>query len=281
MRTSRVKRRWDSGKAVLATVAHFRDPQSAELIGLLGFDCLWIDLEHQPTGMGDAENMIRAARVADMDVMARAAKGEFMRAVRLLEAGTNLLMYPRCESAAEARELVKWTRFPPLGQRGYFSASPDNPYCLTPMADYLRQANEQTVVLPQIESPNAVAAAEEIAEVDGVDMLFFGPGDFSVISGIPGEFKSALVRDAMAHTAKAALRAGKRFGTLVFDLEGAQRALDLGATLVCYGGDLHFVRQALIRMKEDFARLGFQFEDKLGHAAPAGSSYAVQQKAAP
>src|SRR5690242_11231047 len=129
MRSSRVRRRWAEGKPVLATVAHFRDPQSAELIGLLGFDCLWIDLEHQPIGTDSMENIIRAARGCDMDVMARAAKGEFMRAARLLEAGTMLLMYPRCESADEAREVVRWCKFPPLGQRGYFSASPDNPYC--------------------------------------------------------------------------------------------------------------------------------------------------------
>ena len=63
MRQSRVKKRWAQGKPVLGTVAHFSDPASAELIGLMGFDCLWIDLEHQPLGMADAANMIRAARV--------------------------------------------------------------------------------------------------------------------------------------------------------------------------------------------------------------------------
>ena len=60
---------------MLATVAHFTDPQSAELIGLMGIDCLWIDLEHQPIGMGASENMVRAARVCDMDVMAQACQG--------------------------------------------------------------------------------------------------------------------------------------------------------------------------------------------------------------
>ena len=66
MRPSRVIKRWAEGQPVLATAAHFTDPQSAELIGLMGIDCLWIDLEHQPIGMGDLENMVRAARVGDM-----------------------------------------------------------------------------------------------------------------------------------------------------------------------------------------------------------------------
>jgi HpcH/HpaI aldolase/citrate lyase family len=166
MRESRGKKRWAQGKPVLATIAHFSDPASAQLIGLLGFDCLWIDLEHQPLGMSQAADMMRAARVSDMDVMARPAKGKFMRMARLLEAGASLIMYPRCESAEEAREMVRWGKFAPLGERGFYSASPDNPYSTMPIKDYVRQANEQTVLMAQIESPNAVKNARAIAEVD-------------------------------------------------------------------------------------------------------------------
>jgi len=259
MRNSRVKRRWKEGKPVLATVAHFHDPQSAELIGLLGIDCLWIDLEHQPLGINQLENMVRAARVGDMDVMARPAKGEFQRLARLLETGASVIMYPRCESAEEAKQIVRAAKFPPLGERGLFTASPDNPYCLTPLTDYLREANEQTVLLAQVESPSAVTHAREIAEVEGIDMLFFGPGDFSLMAGVPGQFDSPVVRSGMAETARQALAAGKRFGTLVANLEQAQLALDLGASLLTYGGDLHFVRQAVFDMQRDFGELGFVF----------------------
>ena len=261
MRRSRVKHRWAEGKPVLATVAHFHDPQSAELIGLLGVDCLWIDLEHQPLGINQLENMVRAARVGDMDVMARPAKGEFQRLARLLESGASVIMYPRCESAEEAQQIVKAAKFPPLGQRGLFTAAPDNPYCLTPLTDYLREANEQTVLLAQVESPQAVTQARAMAKVDGVDMLFFGPGDFSMMAGVPGQFDSEVVRSAMAETARQAINAGKRFGTLVANLEQANRALELGASLLAYGGDLHFVRQAVLDMKHNFGELGFVFGD--------------------
>ncbi len=274
MRPSRVKRRWAEGQPVLATVAHFTDPQSAELIGLMGIDCLWIDLEHQPIGMSDLENMVRAARVGDMDVMARPAKGEFMRMVRLIEAGASVIMYPRCESAEEAREIVRHAKFPPLGERGFFSAGPDNPYCMTPMEDYLRQANEQTVLLAQVESPNAVSQARAMADVDGIDMLFFGPGDFSIAAGVPGQFDGEVVCRAMADTASAAQAAGKRFGTLITNLDQARRALDLGATLITYGGDLHFVRDALFQVREQFGELGIPF-GKLSHGTDQAGPSAV------
>jgi 4-hydroxy-2-oxoheptanedioate aldolase len=265
MRESRVKKRWAQGKPVLGTVAHFADPSSAELIGLMGFDCLWIDLEHQPLGMAEAANMIRAARVSDMDVMARPAKGEFLRMARLLEAGASLIMYPRCESAEEGRELVRCAKFPPLGERGFFSASPDNPYSTMPVKDYLREANEQTILIAQIESPNAVKNARAIAEVEGIDLLFFGPGDYSMMSGIAGEFESPVVQDALKETCRQALAAGKKFGTTVGDVDYTRRMLDLGGTLLCYGGDLHFVRQALIDVRTRFGPLGFEFEPKLKH----------------
>jgi len=272
MRLSRVKRRWAEGKPVLATVAHFTDPSSAELIGLMGIDCLWIDLEHQPMTLSEAATIMRAARVADMDVMARPAKGEFMRTARLLEAGATLIMYPRCESAEEARELVRCTKFPPLGERGFFSASPDNPYCMTNMGDYLRQANEETILIAQIESPAAVEQSKQIASVDGIDLLFFGPGDFTLAAGIPGNFQSPLVRDAIAETCRNAIAAGKRFGTLVGSVEQAKDEVALGASLVCYGGDLHFVREALANIKREFGAIGFDFDNKV---ETAKTRYAV------
>jgi 4-hydroxy-2-oxoheptanedioate aldolase len=256
---------------VLATVAHFTDPQSAELIGLMGIDCLWIDLEHQPIGMNGLENMVRAARVHDMDVMARPAKGEFMRMARLLEAGASIIMYPRCESAAEAQQIVRHAKFPPLGERGFYSASPDNPYCLTPMDQYLHEANAETLLLAQIESPNAVKLARGIAEVDGIDMLFFGPGDFSIAAGVAGQFDGPVVRRAKADTAAAAKAAGKRFGTLVSNMDQAREALELGATMLTYGGDLHFVRDALSRIREQFGALGIPFGEIVHGRSKAAS----------
>jgi 4-hydroxy-2-oxoheptanedioate aldolase len=229
----------------------------------MGFDCLWIDLEHQPLGMAEASNMMRAARVGDMDVMARPAKGEFMRMARLLEAGASLIMYPRCDSADEARELVRCGKFPPLGERGLYSASPDNPYSTMPLKDYVRQANEQTILIAQIESPNAVKNARAIAEVEGIDMLFFGPADYSMMAGVAGEFELPVVQDALRETCRVALAAGKRFGTTVSGVEYAKSILDIGGTLLCYSGDLHFVRQALIDVKTQFGLLGFEFAPKL------------------
>lgn len=266
MRPSRVRQRWAENRPVLATVAFFTDPASAELISLMGFDCIWIDLEHEPTCLGDATQMIRAARVGCADVMARPGKGEFMRMGRLLEAGAMGILYPRCDDAAEAREVVRWAKFAPLGERGFMGANADASYGMIDMKKYVHDANQQTWLAIQIESPAAVKHTRAIAEVEGVDVVFFGPGDYSVLCGTPGQFDDGKVPNAMREVCRETLAAGKRFGTLVFNLEQAQRVLDMGSSLVCYGADLSFVKQGLEQVKTQFGEMGFAFN---GQAAPS------------
>src|SRR5262245_11886548 len=118
MRFSRVKAKLRAGEPVLITCCHFFDPTVYELVSLLGFDGIWLDLEHHATSDETAANLMRAARVGTSDIIARPAKGEFMRMGRLLEAGGQGIMYPRCETAEEAAELVRWGKFAAEGERG-------------------------------------------------------------------------------------------------------------------------------------------------------------------
>ena len=82
---------------------------------------------------------------------------------------------------------MRWAKFPPLGQRGQDGGCQDNPYVLTPMPEYMEAANRETWLVIQIEHPDAVPHAKAIAEVEGVDVVFFGPGDYSSFIGLPGE----------------------------------------------------------------------------------------------
>src|SRR3954470_12076876 len=102
MRPSRVKAKLRRGEPVLLTTLHLTDPSLYELTSLLGFDGIWMDLEHHGYSLETALTLMRAARVGAADILARPAKGEFMRLSRFLEAGAQGIMYPRCEDAAEA-----------------------------------------------------------------------------------------------------------------------------------------------------------------------------------
>ncbi len=186
MRRSVIKAKLARGERVLLSQLHMTDPSVYELASLMGFDGIWMDLEHHTYSMETATALMRAARVGKADIMARAGRGEFARISRLLEAGAQGIMYPRCETAEEAAEAVAWAKFAPIGRRGFDGGNPDMPYGTVPMADYIRHANEQTFVVIQLEEDAAVNNAEAIASVPGVDVIFFGPADFTVLSGIRG-----------------------------------------------------------------------------------------------
>jgi 4-hydroxy-2-oxoheptanedioate aldolase len=260
MRPSRIKAKLRRGEPVLVTTIHAIDPSFHEMASLMGFDGLWLDLEHHPVSLETAAGLMRAARVGTADALVRPAKGEFMRLGRVLEAGAQGIMYPRCSDAAEAREVVQWAKFAPLGRRGVDSGNADTPYCLMPLDEYVREANEQTFIVVQLEDPGAVANAREIAEVEGVDVLFFGPGDYSVLTGVPGQFQHPTIEEAIRTVAAAARAAGKHWGIPVGSPERAKQMLDLGARLLAYGADIIWVQQGLEETRRRFAPLGLTFD---------------------
>lgn len=259
MRKSRVKAKLNRNEPVLLTTLHLTDASLYEMVTLAGFDGIWMDLEHHGYSVETAAGLMRAARIGPTDIMARPAKGEFMRMGRLLEMGAQGILYPRCDNADEAREVVKWSKFAPLGRRGFDGGNADMPYCSMPMTDYIREANEQTFVCVQIEDPDALEHVEAIAAVEGVDVIFFGPADFTVLSGVAGQFQHPVVTRAIERVAKAARAAGKHWGMPAGTVERAQELMALGARFICHGADLIMVKNGLEEIQRRFQPLGFTF----------------------
>ena len=271
MRRSRVLEKIRRGETAISCALHLTDPSIYELASVMGFDAIWMDMEHHGYTVETAAGLMRAARVGDCDIVARPAKGEFMRMARMLEAGATGIMYPRCDSAEEALEVVKWAKYAPLGKRGFDGAGPDVPYLLMPMAPYINEANEQTFVLIQMEEPHAVEQAEAIAATPGVDMIMLGPADFTVLTGIPGEFEHPSVFAAVERVARAAKNAGKHWAATCGTVEQATRYVEMGCRLIFHGCDIVFVKNGLQQVRETFAkRLDIRFG---GRAAGDGRSY--------
>lgn len=263
VRPSRILAKLKKNEPVLLTTVHFTDPSCAELTSLMGFDGIWLDLEHHGYSVETANNLMRAARVGASDILARPAKGEFMRMGRLLEAGASGILYPRCDNAAEAREVVRWAKFAPLGTRGFDGGNPDMPYCSMPFAEYMRQANAETFIAIQIEDPKALDHVDEIASIEGVDVVFLGPADFSILSGIPGQFDHPAIEDAMTRINAAVKKHGKHWGMPTFSPEHARKIMDLGARFLAHGSDITHVIRGQKQMQADFAALGFTFDRRL------------------
>lgn len=260
MRPSKVLHKLRNDEPVLCHALHFSDPQVYEMLSLLGVDCFWMDNEHHFRSQETMGNLIRATRAGgDTDCMARPAKGEFMIMMRYLEAGAHGILYPRCSGPEEAREVVRWAKFAPLGERGFDGGNPDMPYCMMDMAEYLKFANDNTFVVIQIEDANALSKVDEIAAVEGVDVIFLGPADFSILNGVPGQFNHAKIEDAIDKIAAAAKKHGKHWGMPAASKERAEQLMDKGARFLAHGADLIMVKSGVEKIQEDWASLGFSF----------------------
>ena len=263
MRKSKIKTKLVRNEPVLLPLLELVDPSVFELASLMGFDGIWIDMEHHGCSLETAQNLMRAARVGSADILVRPAKGEFMRMGRMLESGAQGIMYPRCDDAKEAAEVVKWAKFAPLGKRGFDGGGADAPYGTMSMDQYVRAANDETFIVIQVEEQHAVDNAQAIAEVEGVDVVFLGPGDFSQLSGIPGQFDHPKVLAAFQKLADATRKAGKHWGTLAVSIEQARQLFDMGARFFCYGEDIVMIQNGLEEIQAQFTPMGFTFDNVL------------------
>ena len=199
MQKSRILQKLRSGKTTLTTSnSAYTSPRIAEMVGLLDFDALWIDMEHQDYDYNQVFNMALACRATGLDPLVRIRKGDYWSYSRAFEAGAIGIMVPHCKSGEEAKQIARASRFSPLGMRGLDGVEASADYGLAPMAEYMAHANQETFVVVQIEDAEAVEDIDAIAATEGIDVLFIGPADLSQSFGIPLQIDHALMRTAAA-----------------------------------------------------------------------------------
>ncbi len=214
MRRSRVLEKMRKGYPAVSVKLNLRDPRGAEIAAMCGFDCIWLDLEHSPKSIDHVEDIVRAAKIYDCDVLTRVEKGGYNDYIKPLEADSTGIMIPHLMSLAEAKEIVYYTKFYPIGRRPLDGGNADGAYTLLDGKEYMETANKERFVIVQIEDPEPLAELEEICALDGIDMIFFGPADFSQGIGKPLQFSDpeiTRVRKLIATTAK---KYGKFAGTV-------------------------------------------------------------------
>jgi 4-hydroxy-2-oxoheptanedioate aldolase len=208
-RPSRVLSRLREGKIPTTLKLNLSDPRVIEIAGLSGVDAVWLCNEHVPNDWIGLENQIRAARIHNVDTIVRVSRGSYSDYIRPFEADATGLIVPHVSSADEARQIVDWVRFHPVGRRALDGGNADAQFCAVPLEDYIAHSNAERLVILQIESPEALENVEAIAAVPGFNGLLFGPGDFSHRIGKVGQLNDPRVVAARQRVAAAAVRHGK------------------------------------------------------------------------
>ncbi len=243
MRKSKTLAKLRTGEPVrMCSLGHFI-PEYIRLAAHYGYECIWLDLEHRTMGDREVQAMLAYFHLFDIDCMLRAPTLEKTRLYRYLEDGAAGLMIPHVSTADKARMLVNAVKFPPLGDRGLDGAGLDSDFILAGGEDYTDEANRETFLVVQIETPEAVANVDEIAAVEGVDGLFIGPGDLGL--RIRKTKTDLTLGSAFETVAAAAKRHGKAWGCPAASIDKVKELREQGAQLIAHGGEFRAIMAAL------------------------------------
>jgi 4-hydroxy-2-oxoheptanedioate aldolase len=207
-----------------------------EILAGAGFDVVVIDTEHSLTDVPDVLGMLQALEGYPVAKAVRPASNDPVLIKRLLDIGAQTLIIPYVQNSDEARAAVRAMRYAPRGIRGIGGSTRASGY--GSVANYAAIAEEELCLVVQVETVEALDQIEAIASVDGVDMIFIGPGDLSASMGFPGQPGHPAVKAAVEEAIRRIVAAGKPAAVLTLDPEFARRCIALGSTFTVVAVDI-------------------------------------------
>jgi 2-dehydro-3-deoxyglucarate aldolase/4-hydroxy-2-oxoheptanedioate aldolase len=231
-----LRRRVLAGEPAIGLFLNLGSIVSAEIVARAGYDWALVDLEHGMATESELLGQLVAVQSTSCAAIVRVVSAERMRVGRILDLGADGLMIPRLETVEQVRETVRWMRYPPAGIRGVATGTRGAGYA-TVAHPQVQGIDARVLGVFQVESRAAVESVEELAAIDGVDVLFVGPADLSHDMGIPGAFTDPGFVAALDHVAAVARANGKAAGMLVREASEVAGYLARGFTFLGIGSD--------------------------------------------
>jgi 4-hydroxy-2-oxoheptanedioate aldolase len=225
--------------AMVGSFASIPHPAAVEVAAQAGFDFLCIDWEHSQIARDALENLVRAADVHDVPAMVRVPGHGAEEIAAALDSGAHGVLVPRVSTAEQARNAVKATRYPPVGERGVGPGRAAGYGYRIP--EYLSAANDSILLAVQVETAEGLANVDAIAATDGVDVIFVGPGDLSVSIGAMGPAGAPKLAKAIETILAASLKHKKVAGIFCFRPEDVGRWAQMGASFFILASDAMFL----------------------------------------
>lgn len=222
---------------------------------IAGIHAVFIDMEHSSLDMRIVAQLVLACNYAGVSPVVRSPSKSSWHISRILDAGAAAVVVPHIETIQEAKDIVKYAKFAPLGTRGCTNNQPAMNFQHVPTLLQNSILNEQTMLIPMIETPDAVEIAEEILAVDGIDGVLVGSNDLCTDLGIPGKYDSDIYQDAVRKVITAANRNRKPVGIggIGGRLDILEKWFRMGATWSLSGQDASMLQAGLRRISENYA----------------------------
>ena len=258
MKKSVVKEKMRKGETIVGARCCYTDPEVMGLMAMLGFHYNWICTEHRRIDPPMLAALTQACVKNGADVVVRLRPSNYSEIGTLLDSGVTGIMIPQVKGPEEVREVAAAMKFPPEGSRGCGGTSLDSDYGLAPPEEYFPTANENTFLIVQVEDPEVVDHIEEIAAIDGVDVLFVGPGDLTLSLGIPGQQDHPDVVKIMRRVVRACNDNGKVAGIASAPAQ-IPKQMEIGFGFFSAASDFRSVLNGLRDARSELEAIGIEF----------------------
>ena len=194
----------NNGQTLLGAALYFYDPVFLEVAAHLGYQAIWIEMEHAPITFAEAADLCRMAAGSGMLTMIRIPDSRRENILKAAECGPDIIDVAMIDHRSQMEEMLQYGRFAPAGGRGYFSVSRAVNYgVLNSVTETQQSLNRELCLMAQIETTESLKNLDQLANVEGID-LFVGPADLAASLGHPGETLHPSVREAATRIVKAA-----------------------------------------------------------------------------
>jgi 4-hydroxy-2-oxoheptanedioate aldolase len=231
MHANSTKRKLAAGAPVSVVETRHASPSLVEFVAQLGFDAVFLDIEHGGGSWEDLENMIRAAELGGATPIVRVQDNTASIIARSLDRGAGGIQVPHVNTLEEAAAAVQHAKYAPLGHRGWYTGRPTYRQSIT---DYPSHANDETLVVVTLEEVEALRNLDEILTAEHVDAFCVAPGDLAQSMGLPGQGQHPEVRKAIDDAIVRIVRANRVAGIPVTH-SNVKQYLDLGARYLLVG----------------------------------------------
>ncbi len=257
MRINRIKKKLKNNEPVFGImIKEARNINIAEILEIAGFDYFVIDMEHAFYDMSDLTSLLQFARKTEITSVVRIPRLDYTYVAKTLDMGAEGIWVPHLDTVEEARELVSFGKYPPEGRRGaaipVFRQKERQEFKAA--ADYFRAVNDETLLIAQMESREAIANVEAITAVDGIDVAMMGTQDLSLDMGYPGQGQCPEMRAAVQKVVDACRKNGKASGNHIPGIDDLRYWIGQGMRMITYSYETNLIiekgREALKALKD-------------------------------
>ena len=245
-----LKKKLASGATTVGVfIGDTRDVYVVRLAANAELDFVILDLEHGPLGLETASTLCQFARAVGVTPLVRVAEPSYEIMCPLLDAGAQGLVLPRIKTVEQVRHAVTCCLYPPEGRRGAVLAKAHSDYRMVSMDSYLAEANQQIMILPQVEQVEVLDCLDEFLDVPGISGAFVGPADLSISMGIPGELENPQLIEAIDRVIDGCKQRNLARAIAIMPYERIVQWRDKGINVLCAGSESYALANAFRQIR--------------------------------